>query len=110
MLGGCFLFLDDVKIDWTVDGSSSSSACSSYGIERWEWRMDGPERANGYRLCNESWGSGFINNVIEGYYTITVTALDSTGNVLASKTQTRDFLSEFGPHYVDFNFTLSDFQ
>jgi hypothetical protein len=72
--------------------------------------MDGPERANGYRLCNESWSSGSILNVIEGDYTITVTALDSGGSVLASKTKTKDFLNEFGPHYVDFNFSLIDFQ
>jgi len=106
------VLLGDLDVAWRIDGSSSPALCSTYGIDTWHIVADGPERVSVPNIpCSGSWTSGILLfDVEEGYYDVTIEALDSNGTILATRPAASvRVVSGDPPTPVDVDFTASDF-
>jgi len=110
-VAACTLVLTgDLEVNWTLSGGS----CSSYGIYQWMVTASGPEQFSRSYSCVDS-ASGQTTGpdfhlLDEGYYTITVSAVSSSGATLATQAKNISVMSTAGlPYTLAFGFTASDF-
>ncbi len=101
------VLVGDLEVRGTLDDS-----CATYGVAQWDVTAEGPERHNVTVLCS---GTSFTTGVrlyaiAEGTYTVTVKALDSSGKILAQKSDSGPVLSDVGHvSIVTLAFKASDF-
>jgi hypothetical protein len=109
-LSSCIIVVDtDITVTWTVNNSTSPSACASYGIATWVYRVEGVGIVGDVICQTEAWTSGNVfYGLDEGSYTITVEARDSVGALLASQSRTVSTISLPGIT-ENFNFTDASF-
>lgn len=120
---GCFLEIDpsvydytddsysSLKVDWTIDGSSSTSLCSYYGIDKWFVEVQGPSTRSIYVDCRyDSWVSSHYSGALtSGYYTVSVTALDDNARPIATYTSGLNLYRYADGERLSFDFTDVDF-
>ena len=107
------IFFWDMRVAWTLDGTTKASACSTYNIGEWVVHATGDYLIPVTRSfpCGE-WDSGQkFFQIEEGHYTVTVRALEQGSNkVLGEKIATVHVAQDdMDPDQVDLNFTASDF-
>jgi hypothetical protein len=107
----CELVIEqEVRFEWTIDGSANASLCTTYGIATWRLEAFGPNAVAATVPCGaEPWVA--IRVVEEGSYEVTVTAQDSGGQVLATRTIRSQFIdgSELPPVVIAIPFASTDF-
>lgn len=109
--GTTYSYLANMRVDWSIHGSSSASLCSMYGIDTWRIEVRGPESRTVDLDCRaDFWSSeNDLLAIEEGTYTVRVRALDDWGYQLAVLS-TSLYLHDDG--YVEnlaFEFDVSDF-
>lgn len=111
-LAACHVvLLGDLDIGWNIDGSTSPALCSAHGIHKWHILAAGPDRVATDVDCGGTWTSGALFfDIEEGYYNVTVEALDSSNHVLATLTNNGvRVVSGDPPAITDLDFTAADF-
>jgi hypothetical protein len=118
LASGCYLevqdeeiFLADLQVDWTIQGSDAASLCSAYGVDYWLVEVDGPESRTVELDCHvHFWSSE--NDLLalnEGSYTVRVTALDAFRLPVASQWTSTSLYDTGYLNRLSFNFLPSDF-
>jgi hypothetical protein len=89
------ILIGDMEVRWNVNGSQSSSACSTYGVATWRVSASGPEiRTLPAITCGVAWSTGTtFYDLEEGTYKVTVDAIDASGATLATATDSAVVLS-----------------
>jgi hypothetical protein len=106
---GCtFQVVENIYATWDIAGSTATSECSAFGIDRWAVAADGPESVDFSRDCrNEDWNTGqLLYNLLEGPYTVSVRALSSNGTQLAENSTSLTLVSGF-PEDLRFDFAAN---
>jgi hypothetical protein len=103
--------LGDLEVNWSIDDSSAASLCTTYGIDHWHILADGPERVSTDISCQGAWTTGTVLwSIEEGFYKVTVEAVDTGGSVLASRSDSNvDVVSGSLPRKINIAFTAADF-
>lgn len=99
----------DIQVAWTIDGAKNNALCTQYGISKWHVEFLGPDETTVTLACDDpSWSVGpFL--LAEGLYTVSVSALDANGTVIAKKSIENEYLDVLEIHIVTFTFTAADF-
>lgn len=100
--------VQDVAVEWTIEGVESDAACSSYGIEFFTVDMVGPDRDSATIPCGDYWYVDFLG-LEEGTYDITVSAWGAGDALLGSLGSTLFIDGDLPPPVViTFDFLASD--
>ena len=107
------VFFWDLVVSWSIEGSTSSSLCSTYNIGEFEIVADGPEyRARNFSCPSWESGSRFFS-LEEGHYTVSVRALEKGSlKVLAQRSEVilvQDDQVAFEPDRVKLTLRAADF-
>lgn len=107
-IAGCeVILLGDLEVRGSLDQS-----CTTYGIAQWEVSIFPVDHPPVTLPCNGSSFAtgGMFYGIAEGTYTVTVKALDTSGKVLATQSQSGPVLSAANHiSIVTFSFTAKDF-
>lgn len=105
------VYLADLEVDWTIQGSDAASLCSAYGVDYWLVELDGPESRSVELDCHVHFWSteNDLLALSEGSYTIRVTALDSYRLPVASQWTSTSLYDAGYLQRLSFNFLPSDF-
>jgi hypothetical protein len=78
-----------LEVLWTIDSSTDTTRCVTYGIKRWRVEASGPATYTHEIDCTEiPWTSGDkLHGVKPGIYTINVHAVDASDKLLATASQ-----------------------
>jgi hypothetical protein len=105
LASGCVIAVDedvigdplvaDLEVNWTIDQSNSAALCAAYDIRRWEVTVSGPEVRSLTLDCRNHWWSSEsdLYELPEGYYSVTITALDSLDYARSSLSTSIDLRS-----------------
>ena len=89
---GCHVVVEqDLRVEWSIAGTTARSACTSRGIDHFRVSIDGPELRNSETInCSGLWvESQSFRGIREGLYTVTVQAFDSLDRRLGGRTVDR---------------------
>jgi|GEM_PF-2652401 hypothetical protein len=102
---------ESLKINWTIDGSSSASLCNYYGVDKWKVEVEGPSTRSIYVDCRyDNWASShYIGGMVSGYYTVSVTALDENYAAITTYTSGLNLYRYGDAERLDFDFADVDF-
>lgn len=89
---GCRIVVEqDLRVEWSITGTTARSECTSRGIDHFRVSIDGPELRNSETIrCSGLWAeSQSFRGIREGLYAVTVQAFDSLGKRLGGRTVDR---------------------
>ena len=102
----------DLRVDWKISSSSSTSLCSAYDVDQWLVSVRGPESRDLVLDCRSHWWSSESDlfSLREGNYKISVRAVDGYDSTQAALTANVDLYDRGGIEQVTLNFRSSDFR
>lgn len=89
---GCRVFVEqDLRVEWSITGTTARSECTSRGIDHFRVSIDGPEQRDSEAIvCSNLWAtSQRFRGIEEGLYAVTVQAFDNLGRLLGARTVDR---------------------
>jgi hypothetical protein len=102
--------LADLEVIWSIDGSDSTAYCTDLAIGGWLIKARGPDSVDVFVDCFDEWTTfSELYGLLEGFYTITVSALDPADFVITSLSSSIDLFYAGDVDVLDFTFTETDF-